>query len=84
MGTSGSSGERSAPSTASGRNLPPSTCGKVDDRLSVIASTCPPITSFKAGPAPRYGTCSSLMPDSIMKFSMFTWPNEPTPGDAKL
>ncbi|KAG1356857.1 hypothetical protein G6F57_021404 [Rhizopus arrhizus] len=24
------------------------------------------------------------MPDSIMKFSMFTWPSDPTPGDAKL
>ena len=24
------------------------------------------------------------MPASIMKFSMFTWPSEPTPGEAKL
>ncbi|MNI73784.1 hypothetical protein D3C73_1298150 [compost metagenome] len=84
MGTSGNKGERSAPNTASARSLPPFTCGSVDDRLSVIASTCPPITSFKAGPAPRYGTCSKRMPDSIMKFSIFTWPSEPTPGEAKL
>ena len=45
-----------------------------------MALTCPATASFRARPAPLYGTCSRSIFASIMKFSMLTCPSEPAPG----
>ena len=50
-----SDGSRSRPSCSRGRRLGPS-CAVTSAADPTIRSTCPPSTSFMAGPPPRYGT----------------------------
>src|SRR5215471_17497282 len=65
---SGSTGERVAVVTASARSLPPLTYSIDEDMVANMTCTCPPSRSTSAGPAPRYGTCTTA--DSVYRL---TW-----------
>ncbi len=72
LGTSGSATRRTSPQCASTRTLPAFTCcatvaGPVDS-----ASTCPPSSPTMAGPAPVYGTWTSLTPAAPANISIGT------------
>ena len=64
--------------TARGRSLPPLTYSIDEGIESNISRNCPLIRSIRAGPAPRYGTCTMLRPVSILMSSPETWPADPT------
>ncbi|MNT61094.1 hypothetical protein D3C72_1987130 [compost metagenome] len=49
--------------TAMARSLPLWMCGPATTVVSNIMSTCPPITSWIAGPLPLYGMCVNFTPD---------------------
>src|SRR5215471_885094 len=65
---SGSTGERVKVVTASARSLPALTYSIDEDMLANMTCTCPPSRSTSAGPAPRYGTCTTA--DSVYRL---TW-----------
>src|SRR5215467_380708 len=61
VGTSATTGERSAPPTARIFTLPARYMGTDVVRVSKNMSIWPAMTSLRAGTAPRYGTCTILM-----------------------
>ncbi|MNV01778.1 hypothetical protein D3C71_919960 [compost metagenome] len=63
VGTSGIEARRLAEVTAMARSLPLWMCGPATTVVSNIMSTCPPITSWIAGPLPLYGMCVNFTPD---------------------
>src|SRR5258708_9396137 len=69
VGTSGSAGPGAADVTARGRSLPVRTNSIEAGSGSIITCTCPASISTSAGAAPRYGTCTMLMPVSILSSS---------------
>src|SRR6187551_2965788 len=84
VGTSGSSAERVALATASGRNLPALICDIADDVVSNIICTSPERMSTCAWLLPLYGTCVVLMPAARSNASPAMCCVLPTPDDAYL
>ena len=70
--------------TARPRSLPDLTCSAQVGMLSNITCTWPEIISVSAGAPPRYGTCTMLIPVSILNSSPDMWMVEPLPDDAML
>ena len=63
---------RSAPQLASTRILPSSTCCFSVPGADASACTVPLSSAVSAGPAPRNGTCSNLMPALAANISIAT------------
>ena len=84
VGTSGNASERLAVVTASARSLPALTYPIEDGIGSNVTCICPPSKSVSAGPMPRYGTWTRLIPAIIWNSSPATWPGLPLPCDAML
>ena len=68
--------------TASGRSLPAWMCPSEEATLAKNSGTCPPITSFSAGPPPLYGTCTRLTPARCSNSAPARCWAEPLPEDA--
>ncbi|MNT10116.1 hypothetical protein D3C72_1449310 [compost metagenome] len=81
-GTSGSTGERFSPLTASARSLPALMCASAEGRLANTIGNCPPSTSLMAGATPLYGTCCSEMPPMLLSISPSRWLSVPLPAEA--
>ncbi|MCY1371379.1 hypothetical protein D9M69_585190 [compost metagenome] len=84
MGTSGSDGERSVAATASGLIEPARMWPADEPSPSNARSTWPPISADSIGPAPWYGTSTSLMPVCIANSSPARWCVLPLPAVPKL
>jgi hypothetical protein len=80
VGRSGSSGQRVAVETASGRIWPASAKGCAAGRLSIISCTRPAIKSVSAGALPLYGTCVISTPVIDLNNSVETCAVLPSPG----
>jgi hypothetical protein len=74
VGTSGKSGFRTVPVTASARSLPDFTCGPALAIVVIITFTCPLIKSIIAGDEPRYGTLVNFRPLRARNRSTTTLP----------
>src|SRR5882672_4138279 len=84
VGTSGAAGERLAVDTASSFNVPALTCATAAGNPEKKKSTCPPRRSFKAGPAPLYGTWVMFVLLRSLSNSPAKWPGVPVPDEAKV
>src|SRR5207237_6295991 len=69
VGTSGNAAERCSDVTASGRILPLFTAPTAGPSEEKSIGIWPPIRSVIAGPPPLYGTCRSLAPVTLLKYS---------------
>jgi hypothetical protein len=82
VGTSGSSGRRRGPVTASARTCPSRICPAAPAIWTSITWRAPAIGSFTAAPLPRQGTCSISIPAASRDSSDAVrveapWPEEP-------
>ncbi len=84
VGTSGAAGERLAVDTARSLSLPAFTCAIAAGKPEKKKSTCSPRRSFRAGPAPLYGTWVMLVLLRSLSSSPAKWPGVPVPDDAKV
>ena len=82
VGTSGSSGSRLAPVTASARSFPALMCGKAEGMLSNIIITWPPSRSVIAGALPLYGMCRMSTCARYLNISPDMWMLVPLPDEA--
>src|SRR5262249_23099527 len=83
-GRSGIAGVRLAVVTASPRSLPAWISGSTAPILLNITSTRPGIRSLRAGPAPRYGTCSISIRAMRLNSSPERWTEVPGPEEANV
>src|SRR5258708_14548170 len=81
VGTSATTGERSAPPTARIFALPARYIRAAVVRVSKNMSIWPAMTSLRAGTAPRYGTCTILMLPSPSSWLAERCAVEPAPCD---
>ena len=81
VGISGSENQRFAPVTASARMVPALISGSIGASATEPTCTVPATTACVAGPPPRYGTCTRLMPARSFSSSPVRCDLVPTPGD---
>src|SRR5262249_60656277 len=62
VGTSASASERAVVVTANPRSFPVLTYSIVEGAAANMDSTCPPISSARTRPPPRYGTGTTFQP----------------------
>src|SRR5688572_7209106 len=82
VGSSGAAMERLAPVTATPRNFPARTCGKLEARFANITETWPAMRSVNAGAAPLYGTCTISTLAIELKSTAARCVDVPLPADA--
>src|SRR5205085_10912351 len=82
VGISGAACERAPDETASTFTVPAFISGITGGKPGKYISTWPPMMSFRAGPAPLYGTCTSLPGSFALRYSPARRPGLPLPAEA--